>query len=129
MMLPPHSQIGPLTDDERAALIKKSTIYGKYDQYFDRYSAYEKLRDQAAASENQLPPVKNQPTPQPSTIPAPKTAAPKTVMPKTTATRTSSVRKQSSGAGTAILKTVVNTLGSRQGQQLIRGLFGSLVRK
>jgi len=34
-ILPPHSQIGPLTNDERAALIKKSTIYGKYEQIYE----------------------------------------------------------------------------------------------
>ena len=113
VILPPHSQIGPLTDDERATLIKKSTIYGKYDQSFDRYSAYEALQDQATR-EQQTATAQNKPAPksQPQTKQAPKTAT----------------RKQSSGAGTAIFKTVVRTLGSREGQMLVRGLLGSLKR-
>lgn len=127
-MLPPHSQIGPISDDERAALIKNSTIYGKYDQLFDRYSAYEMLQDQAA---REL--AKNQPAPQPSTRQMPqsqtKPAPQPQPRPKTTTTRTTTTRKQGSGAGSAIFKTVVQTLGSRQGQQLVRGIFGSLIKK
>ena len=121
-MLPPHSQIGPLTDDERATLFKKSIIYGKYDQSFDRYSAYEMLQDKAAkeqaTKEQQLPPARNQPAPQPQTRPATKTP-----------TRTTTARKKTAGTGATIFKTMVKTLGSRQGQQLVRGIFGSLIRK
>ena len=122
MMLPPHSQIGPLTDDERAALIKMSAIYGKYDQSFDRYSAYEMLQDKAAKEqaekEQQL---KNQPVTKPQTQPVTKTT--------TKTTRTPASQKKTTGTGATVFKTVVGTLGSRQGQQLIRGIFGSLIKK
>ena len=127
-MLPPHSQIGPLTDDERAALSKNSTIYGKYDQSFDRYSAYEMLQDKAA-KEQQLSRAKNQPLPQPPAGRMPQPQTRPATKAKTTATRTTTTRKQGSGAGTTILKTMVRTLGSREGQQLIRGIFGSLIKK
>jgi len=124
-MLPPHSQIGPITEDERAALIKNSIIYGKYDHYFDRYSAYEHFKDQAAITQQQqATTVKNQPTPlpkpQPQSKPQPRPVA------KTT-TRTA--QKKKTGAGASVFKTVVGTLGSRQGQQLVRGLLGSLIKK
>ena len=42
-MLPPESQIGPITADERQELIKKSLLYGQYERVVDRESAYEKL--------------------------------------------------------------------------------------
>jgi DNA helicase HerA-like ATPase len=120
MMLPPHSQIGPLTDDERAELIKKSTIYGKYDHYFDRFSAYEFFQQQQQQQQQQA-----QQQQKGSSTPAPaKTQA----QPKPAA-RTTTTKKRSTGTGATIAKTVVNTLGSRQGQQLIRGLFGSLIKK
>ena len=45
-LLPPHSQIGPLTSEERKALINNSFIYGKYEQYYDRISAFEVLEQQ-----------------------------------------------------------------------------------
>ncbi len=42
-MLPPESQIGPVTPAERADIIKASPLAGKYDTMVDRESAYEKL--------------------------------------------------------------------------------------
>ena len=125
-MLPPHSQIGPITDDERAALIKNSIIYGKYDHSFDRYSAYEYFQDQAAnTQQQQAATVKNQPIPQQKPQSQPQYKPQPRPVTKT-ATRTT---KKNTGAGASIFKTVVNTLGSRQGQQLVRGLLGSLTKK
>ena len=37
----PLSQIGAITDDQRADLIKRSRLYGRYDHPIDRESAYE----------------------------------------------------------------------------------------
>ena len=124
VILPPHSQIGPLTDDERAASIQKSTIYGKYEQSFDRYSAYEALQDQVAR-EQQTASSKNQPIPkpQPQSQPLPRQQSQNRPVTKTTA------RKQKTGVGTTIFKTVISTLGSRAGQQLVRGVLGSLIKK
>jgi DNA helicase HerA-like ATPase len=47
LILPPQSQIGPITDEQRAALIKKSLVAGQYDQALDRASAYETLKGKA----------------------------------------------------------------------------------
>ena len=49
-MFAPASQIGPITPDERAALISKSLVAGVYESEVDRESAFEKLRDRAAAA-------------------------------------------------------------------------------
>ena len=43
----PLSQIGAITDEQRAAIIRKSDIYGKYDEMIDRESAYEILMKEA----------------------------------------------------------------------------------
>jgi DNA helicase HerA-like ATPase len=43
-VLPPASRIGPITSDERAAVINNSVIRGHYEQAVDRESAYEKLK-------------------------------------------------------------------------------------
>ena len=43
-VLPPHSRIGPITTDERAATIKRSLVAGAYEQLVDRESAYEVLK-------------------------------------------------------------------------------------
>ncbi len=49
-VLPPGSQIGPITPEQRAALLKSSLVAGVYDQAVDRESAYEQLRGRAASA-------------------------------------------------------------------------------
>jgi DNA helicase HerA-like ATPase len=48
-VVPPGSQIGPITPDQRKALIEGSLVAGVYDQTVDRESAYEKLKARASA--------------------------------------------------------------------------------
>jgi hypothetical protein len=49
-VLPPGSQIGPITPEQRSALIEKSLVAGVYEKTQDRESAYEKLKGRAEAS-------------------------------------------------------------------------------
>jgi DNA helicase HerA-like ATPase len=50
-MFAPGSQIGPITPDERGALISKSLVAGVYEKEIDRESAFEKLRERASAGQ------------------------------------------------------------------------------
>ncbi len=49
-MAAPATRIGPLTDAERAQLLKTSVVAGIYDKTDDRESAYELLRARTAAA-------------------------------------------------------------------------------
>ena len=49
-VLPPGSQIGPITPEQRAALIQGSLVAGAYEKTLDRESAFEKLKGRAVAS-------------------------------------------------------------------------------
>ena len=49
----PLSQIGAITEDQRAQLIKQSRLYGRYDHPIDRESAYEILVAATAEAERQ----------------------------------------------------------------------------
>jgi hypothetical protein len=49
-VLPPGSQIGPITPTQRQALMQGSLVAGVYEKAVDRDSAYEKLKGRAAAS-------------------------------------------------------------------------------
>ena len=49
-ILPPMSQIGPLTEAERDAMKAQSMVAGIYDKAVDRESAYEKLRGRVAGN-------------------------------------------------------------------------------
>jgi len=60
LVYPPHGQIGPITPDQRRTLMQTSLVAGVYDTPVDRESAYERLKNRAAAS----------PTPSASTNPA-----------------------------------------------------------
>lgn len=62
MVIAPGSRMGPLTADERNALINHSPLYGKYDEVVDRESAYELLQKgvQAAGEQSNAPQAKGQ---------------------------------------------------------------------
>lgn len=50
VVLPPRSQIGPITPQQRQDVIKGSVLFGHYEQAIDRESAYEVLRGRASES-------------------------------------------------------------------------------
>ena len=47
-VLPPGSQIGPITPEQRKTLIKDSIVAGVYEKTADRESAYEKIKGRTA---------------------------------------------------------------------------------
>jgi DNA helicase HerA-like ATPase len=55
-VLPPASRIGPLSADERQAVIKGSLVYGVYEKAEDRESAYEKLKARTETAQAELAP-------------------------------------------------------------------------
>jgi DNA double-strand break repair helicase HerA and related ATPase len=59
-ILPPASQIGPISEAERVAIAKASVLYGHYEKTIDRESASEKLK--ARTEEKQRPAPASQPT-------------------------------------------------------------------
>ena len=73
----PLSQIGAITPEQRAAIVRSSRIYGKYDTMIDRESAFEQLIKEAEESmpvAPSAPSAPQAPAPQaaPSTPAAPK---------------------------------------------------------
>jgi hypothetical protein len=48
-VLPPGSQIGPITPAQRQALLAQSLVSGVYEKLVDRESAYEKLKGRAGS--------------------------------------------------------------------------------
>jgi hypothetical protein len=103
-IMPPLSRIGTITDEERSKIIKQSSLFGIYEQTIDRESAYELIKKRTEARQPAMP---QQSTPKP-TVQRPATSREK---PSTTE---------------LLLKTTAKTLNSRIGQQIIRGLLGSI---
>jgi DNA helicase HerA-like ATPase len=115
-VVPPGSQLGPISAEERAKLIKGSALYGHYEKAVDRESAYEVLKtraEQAAAAE---PPAK---------------AAPRGKAEASSGGLLDSLlgggggRRQSTLE--AMTKSIARTVGSELGRQISRGVLGGLL--
>jgi hypothetical protein len=53
MIYPPQSRMPPLTDAERAEVVRLSPLYGRYEKSIDRESAYEVLMGRAKAKQRE----------------------------------------------------------------------------
>ncbi|WP_077035265.1 helicase HerA-like domain-containing protein [Pelomonas sp. KK5] len=125
-VLPPGSQIGPITAEQRAALIKGSLVAGVYEKVVDRESAYEKLRGVAPAGAGAAP--------APAPLPGTPTAAPadsgpgmldglKGVLFGTTGPRGA----HHDGLVEVAARSAIRTMGTSVGREIIRGVLGSIL--
>jgi DNA helicase HerA-like ATPase len=109
-ILPPASRIGPLTAAERTAAIRSSPLYGHYERAVDRESAYEKLKERAAAAAPQSRPAQG--------------GGP-----------LGGLGERLGGGGRggrqsmaeAALKSAARAIGSELGRQVLRGVLGSIL--
>jgi hypothetical protein len=61
LIRPPFSRIGPVTPEERSAVIRNSLLRGVYEKAVDRESAYEMLKGRAESAHAAKPASKNKP--------------------------------------------------------------------
>jgi DNA helicase HerA-like ATPase len=61
-ILPPGSQIGPITPEQRQALMASSLVAGVYEKMVDRESAYEKLKGRTLATGDKAEQLRGQMT-------------------------------------------------------------------
>jgi uncharacterized protein len=135
-IMPPSSRIGAITEAERTAVLTSSPVAGKYDTAIDRESAFELLKARhdapEAASEPLEPPAApagggwslSWPWGSKAADPAP--SAPRGAPAKRAPAAPRASNRQS--VTETFAKSVVRTVGSRIGQQVIRGLLGALIR-
>jgi hypothetical protein len=125
-VLPPGSQIGPITPEQRKALIASSLVAGVYEKTVDRESAYEKLKGRAIAGADAA-----QKQPQGSgTVPAGTASAPgggilgglNDVLFGTTGPRGA----KHDGLAQTMAKSAIRTMGSSVGREIIRGVLGGI---
>ena len=110
LIRPPASRLGPATPAERAALMAQSPVRGLYDEARDRESAHERLQARAKAQAAPAPPAK--------TAPEPRAPA-----------RRSGGGGSRQGLGEAFTKSVLRTVGSQIGREIVRGMLGGLRRR
>jgi uncharacterized protein len=118
LIRPPSSRLGPITADERAALIRASPVAGRYDQVLDRESAFEMLSARAArAAKGRDEPAREEAD---SGFRLPDFGSP--------APRSGARRSSRQSVAEAAVKSVVRSVGSSLGRALVRGILGSLKR-
>ena len=103
---PPHGQIGPVTPDQRSAIIKNSVLFGHYEKMVDRESAYEKLASRVAEPEAPAKSAGDAP------IPVPKTR---------------SAGREPESIMSAMAKSALRAAGTQIGREVIRGVLGSIL--
>ena len=113
-VLPPASRIGPITPDERKAVLERSPVKGVYDKTVDRDSAYEKLASRASAATGAKPGEA-----------AGGGGILDSLKDSLGGLMTGSGRKDS--LVEAMAKSAVRSVGSSVGREIVRGVLGSLL--
>jgi len=115
-VLPPASRIGPITPEERSAVMDRSPVKGAYEQAVDRESAYEKLKGRATASADAG-----------AAGAVPGGSVWDSVKGSLGGLMTGTGRKDS--LVEAVAKSAARTVGSTVGREIVRGVLGSLLGK
>ena len=135
-VIPPASQIGPITPEQRKTLITESIVAGVYEKAVDRESAFEALKGR---TQNRAP----------AAAEAEGDAAP--AAPRTRAGRAAPVaepeaapagggildsigdmlgggaRRSRASVGEQLIKSAASSIGREVGRQIIRGVLGSIL--
>ncbi len=139
LIRPPLSLVGPVTAEQRNAIIAQSPLKGAYDETINRESAYELLTGRASG----------QSTPAPasdaggiwgtlatavgmgtSTVEqAPARAAGGSGYTMNTPAPRRSAARQPESIVTTMTKSVIRSAGSQIGRQIVRGLIGSMLKR
>ncbi len=115
-IIPPEGQIGPITPEQRQALIQSSLVAGVYEKTIDRESAYEVLKartEQATQAQAQ--------------------AQASAAKPETGGGLGGALGGILMGDGRrqglieAMAKSAVRTIGTQVGRQILRGVMGSIL--
>jgi uncharacterized protein len=135
-VIPPGSQIGPITPEQRKALIAGSAVAGVYEKGIDRESAYEKLKGRAVSATPTTPSVSTAGNGGAS-APAPSGAAPSSASPSGGGVldglsgaifgRTGPRGGRHEGLAESMAKSAVRSIGSAVGREIMRGVLGGIL--
>ncbi|MGH6646031.1 helicase HerA-like domain-containing protein [Aquabacterium sp.] len=138
-VLPPGSQIGPITPEQRKTLLSTSLVAGVYEKVVDRESAYEKLKGRAASA----------PTLEEAQAKAPRSMREEAEIAVRGGSAGSTTSQPTPDAGGSwlgdlagglfkgsgrkdsvletVAKSAARTIGSSVGREIIRGVLGSIL--
>ncbi|WP_281982662.1 helicase HerA-like domain-containing protein [Thalassorhabdomicrobium marinisediminis] len=125
LIRPPSSQLGPITADERAAIMAASPMAGKYDARLDRESASEMLAkraDEAAKAAAEAEAEEERLEQEEREFKKARRYSGRKV------TRSTSRRSTTESWGGALASAVTKELKGTTGRRIVRGILGGLFR-
>jgi DNA helicase HerA-like ATPase len=122
-VLPPASQLGPITPAQRQALLQGSLVAGVYESTQDRESAYEKIKGQGAASNG----AASSGLPGQAPAPASQEGGLMGGLSDLIFGSTGPRGGQRDGVAQMVVKSAVRTVGSAIGREIVRGVLGGLL--
>ena len=144
-IVPPASQIGPITDVERSEFMADSMVSGVYEKVVDRESAYEKLKGRVAREmpdKEDAQSAKRGRATTGSQAPSSRDAEPASREADAGSSFGDSVRDAMGGlfgGGSvgrrkdtmveAMVKSAARSIGSQVGREIIRGVLGSIMKR
>jgi DNA helicase HerA-like ATPase len=126
-VLPPGSQIGPITAAQRQALITKSVVAGVYEKTVDRESAYEKLKERAESAQPAPPAASASGRESPAPAGASGGGTILDSLRDAVFGSTGPRGGRHEGMAESMARSAVRTMGSAVGREIIRGVLGSIM--
>ena len=123
-VLAPGSQIGPITPEQRAQLVKDSIVAGVYEKTVDRDSAFEMLK---ARAERAAPPATGAPAKSGPAEPAPAGGGIMGGLGDILFGSTGPRGGRREGMVEAMSKSAARSVGSSIAREITRGVLGSLL--
>ncbi|WP_285410191.1 helicase HerA-like domain-containing protein [Variovorax sp. efr-133-TYG-130] len=121
-VLPPGSQLGPITADQRKALIANSLVAGVYEKAVDRESAYEKLKGRAESAPGAPPATPAGGKPAAEASGSGMGGMLNDMLFGTTGPRGA----KHDGLVQTMAKSAVRTMGTSVGKEILRGVLGGI---
>jgi DNA helicase HerA-like ATPase len=123
-VLPPGSQLGPITSEQRQALLQSSLVAGVYEKTVDRESAYEMIKGRAPAmDDNAVQQTQAQIKAAQSDEGGGLMAGVSDMLFGSSGPRGG----KRDGMAQLVVKSAVRTVGSAIGREIVRGVLGSLL--
>ena len=131
-VLPPASQIGPISSEQRQALIAESIVAGIYEKKLDRDSAYEKIKgrtetrlDTPSSAAGKSGPL-NRAQPDDATTASTTASAGGGLLDSLGSIFGGGQRRSRTSAGEQLMKSAASAVGREVGRQIIRGVLGGI---
>jgi uncharacterized protein len=131
-IVPPASQIGPVTDAERSAIIAQSIVAGVYEKVVDRDSAYEQIKGRV---EKKMPDKEVVAAKTGGAAPAQTDDGPslgdsfKDALGGLFGGGSGNAIRRKDTMVEAMVKSAARSIGSQVGREIIRGVLGSILKK